>query len=92
MAARPRDYLYPIFDPSRMSQDGPASPYPCFSFSVIFDSDDIDETVAEIGTLISSLPFDSAVLVVDDEVLGLRKVYRMNATVPQFTQDMGRAI
>lgn len=91
LAERPKDYLWSCFDPTRITQDGPATPYPNMSFSTILDTediDDIDDTIADFQTGIAALPFLSAVLVVEREGPGAPSVFRMSAGTTRFFAEL----
>jgi hypothetical protein len=66
---REKDYLWFCFDPSRVVQDGPATPYPNLSFSIILDTDDNDtvEVTADLEASVRQLPFLYCTLVVEKE-------------------------
>lgn len=66
LSARTSDYLWICFNPSRMVQNGPTEAHPNMSFSIILDTDDRDDTVADIENVVRQLPFLSCTLVVED--------------------------
>ena len=66
MQKRPNDYLWVCFNSSRIVQDGPTGAYPNMSFSIILDTDDPDDIVADIEAAVRELPFLSCTLVVED--------------------------
>ena len=69
MAKREKDYLWFCFDPSRVVQDGPATPVPNHSFSIILDTDDAEtiEVTADLEASIRQLPFLACTLVIEKE-------------------------
>jgi len=69
---RAGDYLTICFDPSKIIQDGPMSPYPNMSFSIILEGNDHDDTIADIETAVQQLPFLAATLVAEEEGKGRR--------------------
>ncbi|HVU55494.1 MAG TPA: hypothetical protein VHD83_10585 [Puia sp.] len=66
LSKRANDYLWICFNPSRMVQSGPTEAHPNMSFSIILDTDDKDDIVADIENVIRELPFLSCTLVVED--------------------------
>lgn len=64
MSKRGSDYLWQCFNPSRIVQDGPSEEHPNMSFSIILDTDDPDDIVSDIETIVRQLPFSSCTLVV----------------------------
>lgn len=66
MAQRKSDYLYSCFTPSRMVQTGPTEAHPNMSFSIILETDDKDDILADIQNAIRQLPFLGCTLVVED--------------------------
>ncbi|MDO6430151.1 hypothetical protein Q4E93_06120 [Flavitalea sp. BT771] len=66
MSKRRSDYLWQCFNPSRMVQDGPTEENPNMSFSIILDTDDPDDIVADIEAVVRQLPFSSCTLVVEN--------------------------
>ena len=66
MKKRPNDYLWICFNPSRIVQDGPTEEHPNMSFSIILDTDDPEDVVADIEAVVRQLPFLSCTLVVED--------------------------
>jgi hypothetical protein len=66
MSKRTSDYLWICFNPSRVVQDGPTEDIPNMSFSIILDTDDIEDTVADIENIINQLPFLSCTLIVEN--------------------------
>lgn len=91
LSDRPKDYLWFCFDPARVVQDGPSTPYPNMSFSIILDTeslDDVDETISDFEKGIGELPFLSAVLVVEREGPGATSVFRMSAGSTRFFAEL----
>ena len=91
MKRRPQDYLWMCFDPTRVVQDGPATPHPNMSFSIILDLDnltEIEDSIADFEQAIGELPFLSAVLVVEREGPGATSVFRMSAGTTKFFAEM----
>ena len=66
MSTRTSDYLWICFNPSRMVQYGPTEAHPTLSFSIVLDTDDKDDTVADIEQVVRQLPFLTCTLVVED--------------------------
>jgi len=66
LSKRKNDYLWICFHPSRMVQDGPTEAHPNMSFSIIHDTDDTNDIVADIEDVVRQLPFLSCTLVVED--------------------------
>jgi len=66
LSKRKSDYLWICFHPSRMVQDGPTEAHPNMSFSIIHDTDDTNDIVADIENVVRLLPFLSCTLVVED--------------------------
>ncbi|MBN9383653.1 MAG: hypothetical protein J0H74_23045 [Chitinophagaceae bacterium] len=62
---RPNDYLWICFNPSRIVQNGPTEEHPNMSFSIILDTDDPGDIVADIEAAVRQLPFLSCTLVVE---------------------------
>jgi hypothetical protein len=67
MSKREKDYLWFCFDPARVVQDGPATPYPNMGFSIMLHTDDSDETITDLEKAIAELPFLAYTLVVEKE-------------------------
>lgn len=80
LSNRANDYLWICFNPSRVVQDGPMEPHPNMSFSIILDSDDEDDTIADIEAVFRQLPFLSCTLVVKREKLEIVRVLTYEAT------------
>jgi hypothetical protein len=66
MNTRPNDYLWNCFNSSRIVQDGPTESCPNMSFSIILNTDDINDIVADIENVVRQLPFLACTLVVED--------------------------
>jgi hypothetical protein len=64
MSKRKSDYLWQCFNPSRIVQDGPSEAHPNMSFSIILDTDDPDDIVSDIESIVRQLPFSSCTLIV----------------------------
>ena len=79
MSKRQNDYLWICFNPSRVVQDGPTEEHPNMSFSIILDTDDEDDIVADIEAVVRQLPFLSCTLVVKKEKLETARVLTYDA-------------
>lgn len=66
LSKRKSDYLWICFNPSRMVQDGPTEAHPNMSFSIILDTDDTNDIVADMEDVVRQLPFLSCTLVAED--------------------------
>ena len=76
MSKRRSDYLWICFNPSRMVQNGPTEAHPNMSFSIILDTDDKNDIVADIEDVVRQLPFLSCTLVVEDLSTGEQFVHK----------------
>ena len=66
LSKRKSDYLWICFNSSRMVQSGPTEAHPNMSFSIILDTDDKNDIVADIEQVVRQLPFLSCTLVVEE--------------------------
>ena len=80
MSKRANDYLWICFNPSRVVQDGPTEEHPNMSFSIILETDDPDDIVSDIETVVRQLPFLSCTLVVKRENQDTVKVLTYDTT------------
>lgn len=66
LSKRKSDYLWICFNSSRMVQSGPTEAHPNMSFSIILDTDDKNDIVADIEDVVRQLPFLSCTLIAED--------------------------
>jgi len=66
LSKRKSDYLWICFNATRMVQSGPTEAHPNMSFSIILDTDDKNDIVADMENVIRQLPFLSCTLMVED--------------------------
>jgi hypothetical protein len=66
LSKRKSDYLWICFNSSRIVQSGPTEAHPNLSFSIILDTDDGNDIVADIENVVRQLPFLSCTLVAED--------------------------
>ena len=66
MSKRRNDYLWFCFNPSRVVQDGPMEEDPNMSFSIILETDDLQDIVTDMELVVLQLPFLTCSLVVED--------------------------
>jgi hypothetical protein len=85
LSKRGSDYLWQCFNPSRIVQDGPTEEYPNMSFSIILDTDDPDDIVADIEAVVRQLPFSSCTLVVENLSTREHFVHNWETTQPFHT-------
>jgi len=76
MKRRPGDYLWICFNATRMVQSGPTEAHPNMSFSIILDTDDKNDIVADMEDVVRQLPFLSCTLVVEDLSTGEQIVHK----------------
>ena len=75
MSKRESDYLWHCFNSTRIVQAGPSEAHPNMSFSIILDTDDPDDIVADIEAVVGLLPFSSCTLIVRNFSKGEQIVY-----------------
>jgi hypothetical protein len=63
---RGNDYLWICFNPSRIVQDGPTEEDPNMSFSIILDTDDMEDILSDIEHVVRQLPFLSCTVVAEN--------------------------
>ena len=76
LSKRKSDYLWICFNATRMVQIGPTEAHPNMSFSIILDTDDKEDIVADIESVVRHLPFLSCTLVVEDLSTGEQIVHK----------------
>ena len=85
MSKRGSDYLWQCFNSSRIVQDGPSEAHPNMSFSIILHTDDPDDIVSDIETIVRQLPFSSCTLVVRNLSNGEQFVHNWEMFKPSHT-------
>lgn len=85
LSKRESDYLWQCFNSTRIVQAGPSEAHPNLSFSIILDTDDPDDIVADIEAVVRQLPFSSCTLIVRNFSKGEQSVHNWEMFKPSRT-------